>query len=58
MQDGAPVRGVHLVGSIALASPRRVFEEAGALFGERLKRVPDGEPGGRNTVGLFQLPQH
>jgi len=56
MQDGAPVRGVHLVGSIALASPRRVFEEAGALFGERLKRVPDGEPGGRNLWISWQYP--
>ncbi len=35
MEDRAPARDVHLVGSIALASPRRVFKETSAILGER-----------------------
>ena len=38
---------VHLVGSIGLDSVEEVFRMTGKLLGRRLKRVPDGEPGGR-----------
>ena len=39
-------RKVHLVGSIALDSVEEVFRTAGTVLGHRLRRVPDGEPGG------------
>ena len=48
--------GVHLVGSIALDSVEEVFRTAGTLLGRRLKRVPDGEPGGRRLWISWQYP--
>lgn len=47
---------VHLVGSIALDSVEDVFRTAGTLLGRRLKRVPDGEPGGRRLWISWQYP--
>jgi hypothetical protein len=47
---------VHLVGSVALDTPDEVFATAGELLGPRLKRVPDGEPGGRRLWISFQIP--
>lgn len=47
---------VHLVGSIALDSPQEVFATAGKLLGPHLKRVPDGEPGGRRLWISWQVP--
>src|SRR5579862_5074508 len=38
---------VHFVGSIALDSVEDVFRTLGETLGRRLRRVPDGEPGGR-----------
>jgi hypothetical protein len=38
---------VHLVGSIGLDSVEEVFRTVGKLLGKRLKRLPDGEVGGR-----------
>src|SRR5579863_1212520 len=38
---------VHLVGSIGLDTVEEVFRTTGSLLGRRLRRVPDGEPGGR-----------
>ena len=38
---------VHLVGSIGLDSVEEVFRTTDKLLGKRLKRVPDGEVGGR-----------
>lgn len=38
---------VHFVGSIALDSVDEVFQTLGSTLGNRLRRVPDGEPGGR-----------
>jgi hypothetical protein len=49
-------RGAHLVGSVALSSPRQLFRQAGAMLGARLKRVPDGEPGGRSLWISWQYP--
>ncbi|MBL8385954.1 MAG: hypothetical protein JNM90_22915 [Burkholderiales bacterium] len=48
--------GAHLVGSVALASPPVLFRTAGELLGARLKRIPDGEPGGRNLWISWQYP--
>src|SRR5215510_2164689 len=43
------VRGVHLVGSIALDTVDEVFATVGPLLRDRLRRIPDGEPGGRRA---------
>jgi len=47
---------VHLVGSIALDSVEEVFQTTGSLLGRRLRRVPDGEPGGRRLWINWQYP--
>ena len=47
---------VHLVGSVALDTPDEVFATAGQLLGPHLKRVPDGEPGGRRLWISWQIP--
>jgi hypothetical protein len=47
---------VHLVGSIGLDSVEEVFQTVGALLGRRLRRVPDGEPGGRRLWISWQYP--
>jgi hypothetical protein len=47
---------VHLVGSIALDTVEDVFRVTGQLLGRRLKRVPDGEPGGRRLWISWQYP--
>jgi hypothetical protein len=47
---------VHFVGSIGLDSVDEVFQTCGSLLGPHLKRVPDGEPGGRRLWIGWQLP--
>ena len=47
---------VHLVGSIALDSVEEVFRTAGSVLGRRLRRIPDGEPGGRRLWISWQYP--
>src|SRR5579871_4052819 len=47
---------VHLVGSIALDSVDDVFRTVGNVLGRRLRRVPDGEPGGRRLWISWQYP--
>jgi hypothetical protein len=47
---------VHFVGSIALDSVDEVFREVGQACGRRLRRVPDGEPGGRRLWISWQWP--
>jgi hypothetical protein len=47
---------VHLVGSIALDSVEEVFRTAGRVLGPLLRRVPDGEPGGRRMWISWQYP--
>jgi methionine synthase II (cobalamin-independent) len=47
---------VHLVGSIGIDTVEEVFRTAGRLLGRRLKRVPDGEPGGRRLWAAWQYP--
>jgi hypothetical protein len=53
---GAVPDKVHLVGSVALDSVEEVFRTAGSLLGRRLRRVPDGEPGGRRLWISWQYP--
>jgi hypothetical protein len=52
----AAARGVHLVGSIGLLTAQDVFRKCGQLLGPRLKRVPDGEVGGRRLWVTWQFP--
>jgi len=47
---------VHFVGSIALDSVEEVFRTLGSALGNRLRRVPDGEPGGRRLWISWQYP--
>jgi hypothetical protein len=47
---------VHFVGSVALDSPDEVFTAIGRQCGPYLKRVPDGEPGGRRLWISWQIP--
>jgi hypothetical protein len=47
---------VHFVGSVALDSPEEVFATIGRQCGPYLKRVPDGEPGGRRLWISWQIP--
>ena len=49
-------RGVHLVGSVPLASPEEVFRTVTAGLGDRLRRVPDGETGPRSDWIVWQYP--
>jgi hypothetical protein len=48
-------RQVHLVGSIGLDTVGDVFATCGELLGPHLKRVPDGEPGGRRLWISWQF---
>ena len=57
MAPGPPlVRGVHLVGSVPLASADVVFRTVAAEIGDRLRRLPDGETGPRSDWIVWQLP--
>src|SRR4030095_330588 len=47
---------VHFVGSVALDTPEEVFAAIGRHCGPYLRRVPDGEPGGRRLWISWQIP--
>jgi hypothetical protein len=47
---------VHLVGTIGLDTADEVFETTGKMLGRRLRRVPDGEVGGRRLWVSWQFP--
>src|SRR5260370_42638609 len=47
---------VHLVGSIGLDTVEEVFSTVGTLLGPYLRRVPDGEVGGRRMWITWQYP--
>jgi hypothetical protein len=47
-------RNVYLVGSVPLANARTVFETVSAVFGPRIKRIPDGETGERLNWVFWQ----
>lgn len=49
-------RPVHLVGSIGLDTVDEVFGTVGPLLGNCLRRVPDGEVGGRRLWISWQYP--
>ncbi len=51
----APV-GAHLVGSVPLGSVEEVFRRTAGVLGDRLRRMPDGEPGPRSDWILWQYP--
>ena len=51
-----PAQHVHFVGSIALDTVDDVFKTCGRALGRRLKRLPDGEPGGRQLWISWQIP--
>lgn len=46
--------GVHLVGSVSLDSAEDVFRAVSSLLGDRVRRIPDGETGGRGLFTLWQ----
>jgi len=47
---------VHFFGSIGHDSVKEVFQTLVPLFGSRLRRIPDGEPGGRRAwIGWQQI---
>jgi hypothetical protein len=50
------VLGIHLVGSIDLDTVEEVFRAVGRLLGPNLRRVPDGEVGGRKLWISWQYP--
>jgi hypothetical protein len=50
------VSGVHLVGSIGLDTVEDVFRTVGKALGPHLRRVPDGEVGGRKLWISWQYP--
>jgi ubiquinone/menaquinone biosynthesis C-methylase UbiE len=52
----SPARGVHLVGSVPLASAEAVFQTMATAIGDRLRRIPDGETGPRSDWIVWQLP--
>lgn len=47
---------VHFVGSVSLDTPEEVFATIGLHCGRYLKRIPDGEPGGRRLWISWQIP--
>ncbi len=47
---------VHLVGAIGLDTVTETFATVGKVLGNRLRRVPDGEPGGRRMWIAWQFP--
>lgn len=55
MNRGIP-DDIHLVGSIGLDTVEEVFRTVGGMFGRRLRRIPDGEPGPRRLWVSFQYP--
>jgi hypothetical protein len=46
--------GAHLVGSVPLPEVEAVFVIAASALGDRLRRLPDGEPGARADWILWQ----
>ncbi len=49
-------RSVHLVGAVGLDTVPETYETLGRILGDRLRRVPDGEPGGRRMWIAWQFP--
>jgi hypothetical protein len=51
----AKPQGVHLVGTIPLGNAENVFRTTASVLGNRLRRVTDGETGGRLDWIVWQL---
>src|SRR5215469_5018337 len=49
-------KSIHLVGSIGLDTVEDVFHTVGKVLGPYLRRVPDGEVGGRKLWISWQYP--
>jgi hypothetical protein len=56
MTEPPPPKTVHLVGSIGLDTVEDVFSTVGKLLGPHLRRMPDGEVGGRRMWITWQYP--
>src|SRR5262245_29561347 len=56
MTQARALPAVHLVGSIGLGTVEEVFTTVGKLLGPHLRRVPDGEVGGRRMWITWQYP--
>lgn len=56
MTDRPNLTHVHLVGSVGLDTVEEVLATAGDFLGAHLKRLPDGEPGGRRLWISWQYP--
>jgi hypothetical protein len=56
MSEARPPDAVHLVGSIGLDTVEDVFRVVGPLLGPHLRRIPDGEVGGRRLWISWQYP--
>jgi hypothetical protein len=56
MSNSLAPETVHLVGSIGLDTVEEVFRTVGAVLGPYLRRVPDGEVGGRKLWISWQYP--
>jgi hypothetical protein len=56
MPEAHPPDAVHLVGSIGLDTVEDVFHVVGPLLGPHLRRIPDGEVGGRRLWISWQYP--
>jgi hypothetical protein len=56
MSTRSEAMDVHLVGSIGLDNVEEVFRSVGKLLGLYLRRVPDGEVGGRRLWISWQYP--
>jgi methionine synthase II (cobalamin-independent) len=56
MDKPHPPVSVHLVGSIGLDTVEEVFRTVGGLLGAHLRRIPDGEVGGRRLWISWQYP--
>lgn len=54
MEDSRP-RGAHLVGSVPLSDAEAVFRTTAAALGTRLRRMTDGETGGRLGWIIWQM---
>lgn len=56
MNEPSFARGAHMVGAINLESVEDVFTRVPAVLGDRLRRLPDGEPGSRRLFISYQYP--
>jgi len=56
MSETRALPAVHLVGSIGLGTVEEVFTTVGRLLGPCLRRIPDGEVGGRRMWITWQYP--